>query len=427
VVTLLLLGAWTRLQPDVLECDPCIRGLTLFRGLLLPAARGELQVAAAVVVTLALANFTVPVLFQIRVFTEEFWIRFNTQLDLSGALRSTWPLLVTPVVLLLLIRRQSVPWPRWRQDLEPQRLRRALGTLWPIALGATACWLLLTVAFPLARLVTTSRTWTELPGAFLAGRHALLNSFLTAAGTATLVCAVALVFILAGERTRLACSSGRPRPDESARGVSKRWTRPNTPESDAPPPSAPPPPLPSLSHLLHLTLWLPFLLPGVFTGVALILLLNRPWSAPVYQSTAILLLALGIRYAALGGELVTQAHAAADPALADAARTLGAGPWRVFRDALWPQLAPGLAASWYLIYLLTLWDVETIVLIQPPGGETLSLRIFNLLHYGHAAQVNALSILLLAVALTPWFVWRVGHAITAVSRVEPAHRSTEAT
>jgi sugar lactone lactonase YvrE len=56
----------------------------------------------------------------------------------------------------------------------------------------------------------------------------------------------------------------------------------------------------------------------------------------------------------------------------------------------------------------------------PPGGESLSLRIFNLLHYGHNPQVNALCLLLLALALSPllmaaavawaaagWRKWRV--------------------
>lgn len=411
VVTLLLLGAWTRLQPDVLESDPCIRGFTLLRGLLLPAARGELQVAAAIVITLALANFTVPVLFQIRVFTEEFWIRFNTQLDLAGALRSTWPLLITPLALLLLLRKRPIPWPRWRTDLEPGRVRRALGLLWPVALTATLLWLALTVAFPLARLAGTSRTWTELPGAFLAGRHALLNSFLTAAGTATVLCALPLLFLFAGERTRLACRSGRPRPGQSSPGLFEWWPLHRPPNADTH--RSPPP---SLTHLLPLALWLPFLLPGVFTGVALINLLNRPWTAALYQSTAILLLALAIRYAALAGALISQAHATADPALPDAARTLGAGPWRVFRDAVWPQVHSGAAAAWYLLYLLALWDVETIVLIQPPGGETLSLRIFNLLHYGHAAQVNALCILLLALALAPWMIWRLARVISPTAR-----------
>jgi ABC-type spermidine/putrescine transport system permease subunit II len=45
--------------------------------------------------------------------------------------------------------------------------------------------------------------------------------------------------------------------------------------------------------------------------------------------------------------------------------------------------------------------VETLVLIVPPGGESLSLRVFNLLHYGHNPQVNALCLLLLVLALLP--------------------------
>ena len=60
-----------------------------------------------------------------------------------------------------------------------------------------------------------------------------------------------------------------------------------------------------------------------------------------------------------------------------------------------------MGAAWYVTYLLCLWDVETLVLIVPPGGESLSLRIFNLLHYGHNSQVNALCLLLLALALLP--------------------------
>jgi ABC-type Fe3+ transport system permease subunit len=51
--------------------------------------------------------------------------------------------------------------------------------------------------------------------------------------------------------------------------------------------------------------------------------------------------------------------------------------------------------------------VETLILIYPPGGETLALRIFNLLHYGHNAQVNALCLVLLTVAIAPAVVWNI--------------------
>jgi ABC-type Fe3+ transport system permease subunit len=40
-------------------------------------------------------------------------------------------------------------------------------------------------------------------------------------------------------------------------------------------------------------------------------------------------------------------------------------------------------------------------MIVPAGGETLSLRIFNLLHYGHNGQVNALCLILLLLGAAP--------------------------
>ncbi|MBX3732781.1 MAG: hypothetical protein KF791_09310 [Verrucomicrobiae bacterium] len=360
LVALLVLGAWSRIEPALLEADPWIRGRRLVFGVLLPAARGELVVAGVVVVALALANFTVPVLFQFRVFTEEFWIRFNTRLDAGGAVASTWPLLIIPLLVLAWAGRRRISWPRWAGVLPPDAFRRAAGRWWTGGLGVTLAWTALTLAAPLSRLVTSRRTWTELPGAAMAGKHAAANSLLSALLGATIVVGVAVAWRVAGWRLR----GGR-------------------------------------------LLWIPFLLPGVFTGVVLIALCNRPGLAVVYQSMAIVVLALAIRYAAVGGALVARTHATADPALVDMARVMGAGRWGTLRDAVWPQVSRGCLATWYVVYLLALWDVETVVLIQPPGGETLALRVFNLLHYGHAAQVNALCLLLLGLAVAPWVGWTV--------------------
>ena len=110
-------------------------------------------------------------------------------------------------------------------------------------------------------------------------------------------------------------------------------------------------------------------------------------------------LAYSIRYAALGWTTVARAVRAADRSLADAARLEGASSAQLLRHVYWPQISPQLAAAWYVTYLLCLWDVETLVLIVPPGGQTMALRIFNLLHYGHNPQVNALCLWLMALAV----------------------------
>jgi ABC-type Fe3+ transport system permease subunit len=158
--------------------------------------------------------------------------------------------------------------------------------------------------------------------------------------------------------------------------------------------------------------WVPFLLPGVFLGVVLITLFNRPAFTAIYQSLGIVCAALLIRYFAPGASVVAGAFRSADPLLADAASSLGASRWRVFRDTIWPQLVPSVITAWYAVYLLCLWDVETVVLIQPPGGETLALRIFNLLHYGHGAQVNALCVVMVGLAVAPLPAWAAVRRLT---------------
>jgi ABC-type Fe3+ transport system permease subunit len=133
----------------------------------------------------------------------------------------------------------------------------------------------------------------------------------------------------------------------------------------------------------------------------------------IYGTTAVVLVALTLRYLAPAWNGVALARRGVDRDLADAAQLDGASGWPWLRHVVWPQIAPQAGAAWYVTYLLCLWDVETLVLIQPPGGETLALRIFNLLHYGHNAQVNAMGVTLLALAVAPlvaWSAWRWARA-----------------
>lgn len=360
VSALLTFGAWQKLDPALFEADPRLRGGRLWRGLLLPAAAPALTQAAVLTFVLALNNFAVPAILQVRVFTAEIWLRFSTNLDYSGALAASVPVLAAPVLLLWLSRR-DVAWPRWQAQLPAVVFRRSLGPAWfGVATALALTVAILAVALPLSRLASDPRTWTQLAPALAAGGNAVAASASLAAVTATLVVAV-------GAATR---------------------------------------------HLpLGGVAWLLFLVPGVLLGMALIWLLNRPPLAAFYRGAGVVLLALGLRYLALGRQGALLAAQSVDRDLADAARLYGARGWRFFRLVLWPQAAPALAASWYLVYLLCLWDVETLVLILPPGWETLALRVFNLLHYGHNPQVNALCLVLLVLAVLPPLLWAAGCAL----------------
>lgn len=369
ITLLATLAAWRRLEAAQLECEPAMTGFALLRWLLVPVAKGELTLAAVLTFVLALNNFAVPAILQTKVLPDEMWVQFNTKFDTMAALRLSVPLVIAPVLLLAWATRSSVAWPRIQGTVSAQVFRRQLGSVWRIVCGIlTTLLCVVSAGLPLGQIVFARRTWAELPGAIEASTSPIWNSFWFAAATATVVVGAALVF----------CSRRR----KEAKAKRSRQVR-------------------LLTSATTMIGWLPFFIPGVLIGIALIKIFNRPGLAAFYQSVGIVLLALAIRYFALTWTAARHAVASVDSDLTDAARLEGASRWQMFRLVVWPQIAPQMFAAWYVVYLLCLWDVESIVIIQPPGGETLALKIFNLLHYGYAAQVNALCLVLLAVAVLP--------------------------
>ena len=378
ITLLMVLSAWHRLEPSQLESDVAVSGWWLIRGLLWPLAQTALAQAAVLTFVLALNNFAVPAILQVKVFPAEVWVRFDTTFDTLGALQLSWPLVMAPLILLLWFARRGFPWPRTEGPVSAKLFRQQLGPGWFWVCGACTILLcLLAVGLPVFQLISVKRTWTELPGALAAGQSAVWNSFSLAAVSATAVVAIGLA---AG------ALSSAPRPGSSSCNSGNLFD--------------------SFNSLLGWLAWLPFLLPGVLLGIGLIVLFNRPWSALLYQSVAIVILAFVVRYLALGWNCLAYALRMVDRDLTDVARLDGASRWQMLRYVQWPQIAPQAAAAGYVVFLLCLWDVESMILVVPPGGETLALRVFNLLHYGHNAQVNALCLTLLALAVAPLIIWK---------------------
>ncbi|HZV35725.1 MAG TPA: 6-bladed beta-propeller [Verrucomicrobiae bacterium] len=357
ITMLAVLGSWQRLEAAQLESDMALKGWTLVRGLLLPLARGALTAAAVLTFVLALNNFAVPAILQVKVFPAEVWVSFNTTFNSLAALEMSWPMVVAPLLLLVWFRRREIAWPRVEGPVPPKLFRQQIGAGWfrgcaivTIVISALA------VGLPLLQLGTTQRTWTELPGAVAAGQSAITNSISFATITATLCVIIGLI----------------------------AWRLP-----------------------LGVALWVPFFIPGVLMGIGLIAVFNHPWFAAFYQHAGIVIFALGLRYVGFGWSGAARALRMTDRDLTDVARLSGASRWQLLRHVHWPQIKPQLAVAWYVIFLLCLWDVESMVLIVPPGGETLAMRVFNLLHYGHNTQVNSLCFALLALAIAPLVLWMI--------------------
>lgn len=351
IATLLIHAAWRQANPELWEADPELRGAVFVRRLLWPQARTAIAQSAGLIFVLALNQFSVPAILQVRIYPEELWVRFNTTFNHAEALALSWPMVLFPLLLVAILARHPINWPRGLRAGRSAEFRRQLGSeLSAFAVGMTCLALLVSLILPLGQLIFAESTWTQLAGAWAANRATALQSIVVAAVPA--LGSVALGWLLAPSR----------------------WGA---------------------------VLWPVYFLPGVLLGIGLIFLANRKGLDWVYSSVAILFLALVIRYLApawYGARLIRRGL---DRDLADAGRLGGAQGWQRWRLVDWPQARPQLLALGYVLYLLCLWDVETINLIVPAGGETLALRIFNLLHYGHNGEVNALCLLLLLIALVP--------------------------
>jgi ABC-type Fe3+ transport system permease subunit/DNA-binding beta-propeller fold protein YncE len=346
-----VLASWRRLEQSQLEIDPLLNGNALIKLLLFPTAKTAIIRAALLTFVLALNNFSVPAILQVKVFPAEVWVNFNTMFDYEAALRLCWPMILVPLLVLFFFRERKFFWTTKRNEISAKHFRQQLGMGWFVCGGVCCVFaIFFSAIFPVSKLLLAKATWSDFLPAFEAGKMAISHSALFAAVTAFVIVAVAL--------------------------FSWRWS-------------------------LDIFLWLTFLVPGVLLGIFLIWVLNRGPFVAFYQSIGIVIFAFALRYLAPGWNIVAHSLRMTDRNLTDAAQLEGANGWQLFRHVQLPQVFPQLCVAWYVTYLFCLWDVETLIIIVPPGSETIALRVFNLLHYGHNSQVNALCVLLLALAILP--------------------------
>ena len=347
--------AWSSLRSvdrSLLELDASLGTVGTLRHVIWPQVRSGWILGWLIAFVLCLNDFSIPVILQTKVFTTEVWLRFNTYFDAKGAMLLCWPLVVFPVLLMFLAWRGDRPGrERWKVLPNEDALSRSMAPGFRrMASMAWGLMILASVLLPLVELFVADHTWTQFSTAF--------RSSVEVAWTTLLVGCVSaiLVSVIGWKLSRFRVGS--------------------------------------VSFLF-------FFLPGVFVGMLLIALLNRPSTSWFYSGGGILILALLTRYLAVGWLGMRWLRSRLQPSLLEFADVHGAGSWQHFRHAVWPQVGGGALVVTFIVYLLCLWDAESIIMVVPAGGETLALRIFNLLHYGHNEQVNALCLILVGVGLLP--------------------------
>lgn len=311
----------------------------------LPALARALAAAALLVLLLAMAEFLTPNLLALPMYPVEIVNRFQLDRDAGMTVRLALPvlLLVTPLV-----------WSQTRglenalpAASEPPRL------LPPSWFGAAGCWLLLAITFalPLGVLAAASLPLHTYVMVWEESADHLGNTLITAGLGALLSVALAL---LLGWATR-------PRPP----------------------------------RLLDLMLTLPYALPASLLGIAMIQILNQPGPPEwLYTSLGGLVWMYVALFFPFAHKSVQTTWAHVDPELLDEGALLGAGAWAQFWSAVWPVARPRAVIGGLLVALLAAREVDATGLLRIPGGDTISFRIQDYLHFAPGPNVAALCVLL---------------------------------
>lgn len=161
--------------------------------------------------------------------------------------------------------------------------------------------------------------------------------------------------------------------------------------------------------LVHLSMLLMLGTPGAVVGMLLISIFNRTdllgW---LYDRTMVVcILAQQFRLLPLAWLLTQGIVGMLDRTSLEMAKVDGLSRWQKVRSVVWPQTGVAWIVAWSILCIVSLGELSTTILVLPPGVTTLSLRLFEMLHYGMRHQDSGLCLILVFIGwISSWAIWK---------------------
>jgi iron(III) transport system permease protein len=352
-VALALVGLES-IDPRIIAAARMLRedGASLVR-VALPLAAPPLACGAGFLAVLSLADYTVPSLFSVNVYALEIFAEYSASNDPAAALLSAVPVMLVAVAIVVAsqsVLRDATVRPPWRDHAWAVPPRWPSWLVWSQR-GALFV-LAAQIAVPLTSLIIRTGSWRTLADAAAgAGREMSFTGW-----TALLA---ALLSVPLGMAVAPALGS-------TSRHAGWWWS----------------------------LVVVPLAVPSPLVGIGLVTIWNRAEMPPVYGTWMMPVLAALARFAPIAAIVLRAQLRRLDPAMIEAARVLEASRARIWLRVVLPLMAPGLAAAAAAVFALTAGELGATLIVTPPGRATLTLRIYNFLHYGASDMVGGLCLVM---------------------------------
>jgi iron(III) transport system permease protein len=172
-----------------------------------------------------------------------------------------------------------------------------------------------------------------------------------------------------------------------------------------------------ISRWLEAALAMPWVVPGTVYAIALATMfsVSQPLQGRMILIGTIWLLPLAylVRSLPIVGRSMVAAIRGQDPALDEAATSLGASRWRVFRTVTLPLLSPVLAGATALAFVTGLGDFMTSVILYTYDTRPVSLEILGALRQGELGIAAAYGVVLAMLSAAAFMIAERGRQWSA--------------
>lgn len=117
-----------------------------------------------------------------------------------------------------------------------------------------------------------------------------------------------------------------------------------------------------------------FAFPGIIVGLGFLMFFIQ---TPIYATLFALILGLAFSLLPKAITIGESTLELVSPTLEQASHTMGQGLWRTLWRVTIPLAAPGLLAGWALVFVTAMKELPLLVILRPPGFDTLPIRVWE--------------------------------------------------
>jgi iron(III) transport system permease protein len=144
---------------------------------------------------------------------------------------------------------------------------------------------------------------------------------------------------------------------------------------------------------------LPLVVPAPLIGIGMITIGNLPVLSAGYPTLIMPALVAVVKFAPFAAIVLFIQMRFIDPILLDAAAVFARSRTEAWTRIHLPLFAPGLVVSAGILAALTLAELGATLIVAPPGHATITMRIYNYLHYGASSDVAGLCLMVTVLTL----------------------------